>query len=215
MAVLRRPRNGKNISGQDFVHALEEGYNCSGPLAYFLSYAGILLLGQYGKLSLEDLARHNRIEHDASLVHLDAGPDDEYAPTEADVPYLDRLLADSHDGMYLTTEDIATARVRREATYKAGIDTLHQELAKGESALMLGIFGKQEHGPDKVPLNVARTWFRDERLPDGWKPVHKQTFFEMVKESSAIRTAMALLRKEVDGVKAKMGDESTIDGSSR
>ncbi|TDL18388.1 Cloroperoxidase [Rickenella mellea] len=211
------PRNGKHLSGQTIVHALEQGYNCSTPLAYFLTYAGILALGQFVDFSLSDLGRHNRIEHNASLVHGDAGPN-EYAPTRVVDAALERLLGDSRDGRYLTAEDVGEARVRRESVYKTEIDGFHAEVARGEMALVLGIFGHHNtdapsDGVDHVPLDIAKTWFKEERLPEGWKPSHRQTLIETVKASTAIRHAMQELRKDTTAVEVlKAREEGALNG---
>lgn len=50
------------------------------------------------------------------------------------------LIADSEDGVVMTTADISRARVRRESesTEEQGaIDKLHQEIARGEIAIPL------------------------------------------------------------------------------
>jgi hypothetical protein len=76
-------------------------------------------------MSLKDLARHGCVEHNASLAHGDAIEDKEYAPTLVDESYLRLLLADSKDGVGLTVEDIAKARVRRESACPQPLDGVH------------------------------------------------------------------------------------------
>jgi hypothetical protein len=67
-----------------------------------LSLRGHLLLGQVGAFCLKDLARHNRIEHDASLVHDDTKGRDEYAPISPDLSLVKELLLQAKDGHVLT-----------------------------------------------------------------------------------------------------------------
>ncbi|EMD36382.1 heme-thiolate peroxidase, partial [Gelatoporia subvermispora B] len=139
------PHDGKQISAHMVARGLQDGFNCSSELAHFLSYGGFLLLGQYGRtICLADLARHNRIEHNASLAHDDAGPRDEYAPTTPSEHHLRELLAESHDGRIMTTEDVARARLHREAAYPEALDALHAVIARGEMAIALNLFNNPE-----------------------------------------------------------------------
>jgi hypothetical protein len=79
-------------------------------------------------MSLKDLARHGCVEHDASLGHRDVVEDKEFAPTLVDESYLRLLLADSKDGVGLTAEDVAKARVRRESECPQALDGVHAEI---------------------------------------------------------------------------------------
>jgi len=85
---------------------------------------------QWRKMSLKDLARHGCVEHNASLAHGDAIAGKEYAPTLVDESALRELFADSEDGVGLTAEDIAKARVRRENAYPQLLDKLHATIGK-------------------------------------------------------------------------------------
>lgn len=118
---------------------------------------------------MEDLALHNGVEHNASLAHGDANPNfsPSYAPTAVDVALLDELMNDSEDGEVLTALDVARARVRRETSYKqpGAIDSMHQEIARGEMSLVLELFGAGKG----IPLQDLRVWFEKERFPDGWR----------------------------------------------
>ncbi|EMD33529.1 heme-thiolate peroxidase [Gelatoporia subvermispora B] len=142
------PRDGKRISAKIVTNALEEGYHCSGPLAYVLAHGGFLLLGQRGQtICLADLARHNRIEHNASLAHPDAGHRDEYAPTHVHKDLLEEFLAHSKDGELITPDDVARARVRRESV-SGPVDGLHAEIARGEMAIVMHLFNNPNADPE-------------------------------------------------------------------
>lgn len=65
-----RPRDGKNISTTEFVSAITRIYNISYPLAYGLAIGGVALCGHGTRLDLEELRKHNAIEHDASIVSV-------------------------------------------------------------------------------------------------------------------------------------------------
>ncbi|KAI9465870.1 Cloroperoxidase [Lactarius psammicola] len=190
------PRDGKQLTAPILIHALQEGYGLSTPLAHFLVHGGIFLLGQKGAFGLNDLARHNRIEHDASLVHDDTKGRDEYAPISPSSNMVMNLLAQAEDGHVLTAEDVARARVERESQCPV-LNNLHAEIARGEMAIALGLFGQENADHQEgVPLDMLREWLVDERLPEGWKPTHTQGLLQTIRTAREIRNLMATLKDE-------------------
>lgn len=186
-----RPHDGKQLTGSIIAHALEEGYGLSNELANFLSYGGIALLAQLGAFGLDDLARHNRIEHDASLVHDDTKPGDEYAPIPPNPELIKQFMEEVKDGQFVTVEDVARARVWRESQCPA-LNKVQAEIARGEMAIALGLFSQPASDSHRqgIPVELLRTWFSDERLPDGWKPSHIQGLSETMETSTELRNAM-------------------------
>ncbi|KDQ52014.1 hypothetical protein JAAARDRAFT_99835, partial [Jaapia argillacea MUCL 33604] len=152
------PRNGRNVTWRQFIKAQQDAFNTSWFLAAFLTFTGYYLLKQWGVISLDNIRRHNRIEHVASVVHGDPDPiDAEYAPNTMDPVLLQELINDSADGEYLDYHDIARARFRRESSYidSEKIDPLHAEIARGEMGLILGIFGGKE---ERMPIARLKKW---------------------------------------------------------
>lgn len=200
------PRDGKQINAAILARALKEGYRLSTPLAYLLAYGGRLLLRQFGPIQLSDLARHNRIEHDASLIHPDARGRDEYAPLTSNGSLWNELLKDVSDGRRLTTLDVARARVRREEEErKAGkeaLDGFHAEIARGEMAIALEMFedGKEEG----IPVRSLEQWMLRERFPEGWRPRHVGLWNTIVR-AREIKDAMEKIRAGKE-VKEKVGE---------
>ncbi|KAI9441393.1 Cloroperoxidase [Lactarius indigo] len=190
------PHDGKQLTAPILIHALQEGYGLSTPLAHFLVHGGIFLLGQTGAFGLNDLARHNRIEHDASLVHDDAKDRDEYAPISPSSKLVMNLLAQAEDGRVLTAEDVARARVERESQCPV-LNNLHAEIARGEMAIALGLFGQENADHQQgVPLDMLRQWLAEERLPEGWKPTHTQGLLQTIRTAREIRSLMATFKNE-------------------
>jgi len=211
------PRNGKDISMFDFVHALIAGYHLSTFFAWFLTIGGFLLLQQFGRISLGDLARHNRIEHDASLAHKNTELEAEYAPCEVDDSLLESLCSDARPsaegGARMNAEDIARARIRRENESPA-LDAVHAEIARGEMAIVLGVFGGKNGSNDGVPVEWLREWIKDERLPQGWKYTHTQGIFESIRASGDIRNAMKRLAEVEDPAEDVVGNALSDSSSS-
>ncbi|KAH9949132.1 Chloroperoxidase [Amylocystis lapponica] len=181
------PHNGRKITQMDFIRAMRQGYNLSLPLSAFLTLSSHLLLGQFSELSLEDLARHNYIEHNASLAHPDVIGDREYAPSTADPYLIAELLGNSADGKVMTLHDFTKARQHRESHYARPLDALHEEIARGEMSMVLGIFGR---GNETVPVEWLEDWWLRERLPADFKPRHQQTLLQTVRTSWRIKSLM-------------------------
>ncbi|KLO15370.1 Cloroperoxidase [Schizopora paradoxa] len=223
------PRTGRGITATNLMFGLREAYRVSLPLAAFLAYGGIVLLGQvvgFGSdpdrdgvgFSLKDLARHDRIEHDASITHPNIPAGDEYAPTKQDPALFDTFIKDARPAsgplnkgeLSYGPEDIARARVRREAQPGTRIDAVHQEVARGEIALVFSIFGfltsggnaKTDKPPKEVlggayrfPISVVETWWKEERLPTpDWVPARETTLLGTIAQSGLIRKEMQKLR---------------------
>ena len=64
------PRDGKNISFFQLKNAIMEVYGLSSPFAATLAIGGVVKCGNGFRVNLGDLAAHNNIEHDASMVNL-------------------------------------------------------------------------------------------------------------------------------------------------
>lgn len=149
------------------IQAVRSVYNLSFPLAVLLALVGILLCGHALRLDLDKLALHNRIEHDASLVHRDALAGHPEAPIPVDPELLGSFLSHANEKEGLGLDEFARLRVDREARLTSPLDQLHSEIGTGEAALCWLLL-KQENG--QVPLSTLEQWYGEERIPDGWDP---------------------------------------------
>lgn len=162
-------------------------YSLSYPLAIFLSTIAVCFCGCWYKLpwtvDLHDLGWHNRIEHNVSTVHDDAKPGEKFAPSKPNKILLHHLLECAPGGTGLGIDEFVRARIRRAMQVKKPLDSVHKEIAHGESALTLLVLGQTKQGgssSDKslaIPRNFVEQWYGDERLPDGWKTPKKQVGF--------------------------------------
>lgn len=144
---------------------MREHYNISLPLAVLLSVVGTWLCGRNFKLDLQDLARHNRIEHDGSLAHADTIPGGQYAPIAVDKERLQNLLEGSKGSDTLTFQDLVMVRAARDAKLSRPLSSFHGAIARGEVALAVQTLGDEE---GNIPKQFIREWFGEERLPRGW-----------------------------------------------
>ena len=197
----------------DIASALVAGYNLTWLFAWFLTIGGFILVRQWGKICLADLARHNCVEHDASLVHHNAADEAEYAPCHIDDTLVHALCSHARtprNGSFaLNAEDLARVRVQREKV-SPPLDPMHAEIARGEMAIALGLFGGLNGAQDGIPVEWLREWFRDERIPRGWKSTHSQGFVATIKASGVIRAAMNKFVAEEED-ESKTSQELIID----
>jgi len=134
-------------------------------LAFLLSVGGTFACGRYFKIDLQDLARHNVIEHDGSLTHANAVPEGRYAPVAVDKELLQHLLDVSGNPDVLTFDELVAVRANRDATLSRPLSRLHGVVARGEVAMTVQIFGDEE---GNMPKQYIKEWFGEERLPIGW-----------------------------------------------
>lgn len=194
---MNRPRDGRNIGPFEIYRALREGYQLSMILASILAFGGWFFLGQLRKMSLWDLSRHNCIEHDASLFHVDAHNEDEYAPTAVSNSLMKSALHQGgryHPGR-MTLEDVANIRVKREAALDKPLRWWQAEIARGEMAIAIGVLGGKDAAKNGLDLEVLRLWVTQERLPDDWKPSHTQGLRKTASMSKVIRDRMQAMTK--------------------
>ncbi|KAJ8472950.1 heme-thiolate peroxidase [Pleurotus djamor] len=189
------PHNGRGISHSDLFNGLRDGLGITFPLASLLTFGTYALLRQVPPLSLTDISRVHGVEHNCSLVHDDVPKDGEYPTSMPNLCLLDKLLEDSQNKLTLAVEDIARARIRREASpeYKVNnitLDALHAEIARGEMALVLDILGDG----NEIPLATLRNFFQEERLPENWEPKHPQGLVRTARLARRIKSLMDSIR---------------------
>lgn len=173
-------------------------YNVSEPLAQLLVHGGFALMHKFEEpsISLHELARHGYIEHSASVVHKNVEEGKEFAPTRCDTILLEDLMHDSS----LTLDRVAGRRVLLEQS--SPLDPLHQEIARGEWALVLDIFGREIGG--EIPSEMMKIWLKENRFPEGWKPTHEQGLFETIRKASELRQKMNEIRKNHEELSAEL-----------
>ncbi|KAL8866940.1 MAG: hypothetical protein Q9174_005984 [Haloplaca sp. 1 TL-2023] len=119
-------------------------------------------------LNLDQLSRHNAVEHDVSLTRRDFAQGDNNSP-QPDL--IEGLLAASTNGKTITLDDFIALRRRRYEQQKqdnAELDFtgMQVQIACTEVALILKVFGDGK----EVPVEYIRAWFKEGRLPrkEGW-----------------------------------------------
>ena len=128
-------------------------------------------------LNLDQLGQAGIIEHDISLTRRDHQQKEGNMALQPDL--VRDLLASSSDGKTLAMEDLGTfrkRRIQRQLDDNPGLKYGRHEhdLACGEIALVLGVFGNGK----SIPSSYAKAFFQDQRLPvkEGWRKRWLWTF---------------------------------------
>ncbi|KAJ7062687.1 Chloroperoxidase [Mycena amicta] len=105
------------------------------------------------------------------------------------------------DAVLVNGHDIVQTRLRREKT-SAPLTALYAELARGEMAIILGVWERptalSPRSPTPapgIPLPWMRRWLAEERMPEGWRPSHVQTLRDVIRRSNAMRLEMKAIRE--------------------
>ncbi|KAI0774143.1 Cloroperoxidase [Fomes fomentarius] len=206
------PHDGRNLTVSQLVSALRHVYGISLPLALLLSLGGVAKCGHWDGLhmtaDLHDLAKHNAVEHDGSLVHKDTPPGETYAPTAVD-PVLLRHLLETSTTDYLTCRDLCRAQLTRRAASRP-LDSTQLFVSKGELDLIHEVFGVEASEPSAsgssaagdelvVPKAFLKEWLGQERLPEDWhgplREVGLAGLVSNVQEISKVESELALSGK--------------------
>ncbi|KIK61199.1 hypothetical protein GYMLUDRAFT_43276 [Collybiopsis luxurians FD-317 M1] len=178
-------RSGKEISASSLYSALTSIYRLSTPLAELLVEGGIGTCGHKSEqwLSLDALAAHNVIEHDASLVHDNAPLGAKFAPIDVNWTLVDDLVSRYPDGLGIV--HLAEARVKRERMLqrekRPELDLLHGEIAHGEAALAW-LLMKDAQGV--VGTETVRQWFGQETFPGSYVIPEEEVTLRKAREIS-------------------------------
>jgi len=176
------PRDGRNITKDDFNNAQVSALNFDPSLASGTTNAMVAKLGspENGSIAfdLSDFASHNHTEHDASLTRLDII---QGSIIDTQPSMVDFLLADSNT-QDLNTSSIGYSRARREAESVAiGSPMLSEAFtafAQLEASFILLVFGigavnnTDARGAPKAQVHY---WLNNERFPTDHGYVRSQT----------------------------------------
>ncbi|UJR07597.1 hypothetical protein I4U23_011884 [Adineta vaga] len=188
------PRDGKNISPEEFQFVLQEKMGLSWLAAKTILKQAYKTVGHDGVLSLSDLCyhAHNSIEHDGSLSRIDAALSNNQQG-KFNQERFNKFLSFSKDGQYLTTEDVATARLYFKADSHANNPQCIwnkdiEEAMWTEASILLHILGKN----GRISIADAKLFFERETFPEGWQ---KHPSFGVRERYSAVKALKSAARK--------------------
>ncbi|KAL0940551.1 uncharacterized protein CTRU02_203314 [Colletotrichum truncatum] len=169
------PRNGKDISVDALIEGMHTGLNLREDAKLFFRLQGNKALeasstGNKNTFHLNDLNKHDLIEHDASLSRADIYFGDNWSFNqtifdETKSYWPSETISISDAARALASRQKSAEKVNPE--FKLPLDGHTNSL--GQTAMYLGLFGNYDNG------NANRAWveyfFENERLPFelGWK----------------------------------------------
>ncbi|KAG2041897.1 Chloroperoxidase [Suillus americanus] len=165
-------RSGRDISFVDIDRHVQATYNISSTLSSFVAHYAARMLKKsfsHGTLDLAELDLHNGIEHDASLLRLDAA----FQPNQSTkhVPYIEELLAaasnkDKDGNDVLTVKDLSKLLGKRRAVSRAvnkefTLKLFHKLFGCANASLLLSTMGGR--------VDDLHSFLLHEQLPEGWE----------------------------------------------
>ncbi|KAF6826415.1 hypothetical protein CPLU01_09700 [Colletotrichum plurivorum] len=168
------PRDGKSIKMDDLISGLGKALNFDEALVRTLGTPAFATstTGDATTFNLDDIAKHNVIEHDGSLSRADFAVTGNAKTLNETVwsetkGYLTEGAAAADNKVEIGT--MASARSKRIATAKATNPSFiladnQVQVSLGESAVILGTLGGSFQAPS-CPLEWLKIIFEEERLP--------------------------------------------------
>ncbi|KAF8338995.1 Chloroperoxidase [Cantharellus anzutake] len=164
------PRNGRNIELSSLAEALEKTWNLGAPFCRDTCNS-VGKLFKKDAIDLSDLAKHNIIEHDSSLLRSDAffSPDQ----TVPDKQLIERLLgsatgpvAPEYPEGQVTPADLGKALSLRIAESKRNnpqfsLNILHSFFGYSNASVFYEILGGD--------VKTSRIILEEEKIPDGYE----------------------------------------------
>ncbi|CAI7782054.1 unnamed protein product [Closterium sp. NIES-53] len=191
------PRDGSAIPRDRIVAAFSKFYSFSPAMSNaILDSAFAKGVGNPAAqtIDLVQLRAHNKIEHDVSLVRDDSFLGNNYL---VNVTLFNEMLSFSATKKFITLGEIGRFRKHRFESCKKNdpelsFDTNRQDVALSEAAALAGVFGGRVRAY-VVPINYLKSFLRDERYPNGFKPpVVPLSFPELLAVSAHIKLAASL-----------------------
>ncbi|KAF5378918.1 hypothetical protein D9757_008723 [Collybiopsis confluens] len=167
------PRNGKNITVQNILDAVNDGFNFR-PIDIMVVAAKVALLStdNVNYVTLEESALYGNIEHDTSLSRSDYALGDNIHFDET----IYQTLASSNPGVdyynITSAAQVVEQRLIDDKIVNPGLINTIKEITfrTRESAFYLSTMGNVTAGT--APKKFVDILFREERLPlqEGWRP---------------------------------------------
>ncbi|CAF1154476.1 unnamed protein product [Didymodactylos carnosus] len=185
------PRDGNNITPEVLQRAAQEKIGLSWLTAKIIIRQAYKTVGKNGVLSLSDLSYHapESMEHDGSLSRVDAALSNNQQG-KFNQERFNKLVSFSKDGEFLTTEDVAAARLYFKADSQANNPQyLWNNDAEAaiwtEASILLHILVKR----GRISIEDAKLFFEEETFPHGWQKYPSFGVLELRSATKALKNA--------------------------
>jgi hypothetical protein len=212
------PHDGKNLSVPLLVKALGEAYNTSPELSTIVSLGGVSTSPNPsgGTFDLDDLNKHNIIEHDGSLSRADfnlGGDDHTFRPD------IFGTVLKFFDGMANVTIPAAAAaryqRIQRERYRDSHFMYGPSQMFSSYAETALYFLSMVDPSTGATPVDFVRILFEEERLPykEGWRPPTQQ-INALTLASTVLQLALATPEKTFPYSVPGFNTTDTVDNES-
>ncbi|KAL1856286.1 hypothetical protein Daus18300_010859 [Diaporthe australafricana] len=190
------PRDGRNITRENAIHALGNGISFDAELAGIMWDQAVIANPEPNAtfFTLDNLNRHNVLEHDASLSRSDAFFGNNHV--------FNQSVFDTSTVYWttdiLTPQQIANSKLARQITSRAynpdyTFSTNTEAFSIGEIAAPFIVFGTLQD-PTAVEKKLVTYFFENERLPSelGWTKKEVVTLNDILGASEILTNATSL-----------------------
>ncbi|KAG9856300.1 Cloroperoxidase, partial [Aureobasidium melanogenum] len=211
------PRNGDNITKENAIRGLREALNFDAALASLMWEQAIIANPEPNAtfLTLQQLNRHNVLEHDASLSRMDAY----YGNNHIFNPEVFATTTRYWTNETLTAKMLANSKLARMIESRAFNPTYsftdtNEQFSLGEVAAPVIAFG--DVAAVTVNRDLVMYFFENERLPLelGWRRKNETvTLKDILSVVGSIRNATTLLTTEASSKQGTAGGIKIADRS--
>ncbi|KAG9664743.1 Cloroperoxidase, partial [Aureobasidium melanogenum] len=211
------PRNGDNITKENAIRGLKEALNFDAALASLMWEQAIIANPEPNAtfLTLQQLNRHNVLEHDASLSRMDAY----YGNNHIFNPEVFATTTRYWTNETLTAKMLANSKLARMIESRAFNPTYsftdtNEQFSLGEVAAPVIAFG--DVAAVTVNRDLVMYFFENERLPLqlGWRRKNETvTLKDILSVVGSIRNATTLLTTEASSKQGTPGGIKIADRS--
>ncbi|KAH7016690.1 Peroxidase, family 2-domain-containing protein [Ilyonectria destructans] len=198
------PRDGKNIDKEVTRHAMKNGLNLDSAFADIMFDPALLTSPKENSstFDLDNLNRHNLLEHDGSLSRADAYWDDSQVfNTTVYAETLSYFEGDTVDLKSAAAARLARMTSSQKTNPTFFVNSTAQSISLGETGAYILALGDRVAGT--VPLARVRMMFEQEKLPFelGWSPAEVATAEDLFNLTQRVidNTAFPELRARMNG----------------
>ncbi|KAK7179447.1 chloroperoxidase [Paraphaeosphaeria sporulosa] len=196
------PHNGRNLTVPLVVNVLNETLNISPEISEFFASAGLSLASDpsLGHFQLDDLNKHNAIEHDASLSRVDFHFVGKEGVARFNYATFKRWFSHFHGQEFIDIESAARARFAMiQHSKKYNPEFTYADTQRLASYVETSLYFKtmvDEWG--RTRKDFVRVLFEEERLPftEGWRRPTMQ-FDGLAQTDTVLQLALATPEKTI------------------
>lgn len=173
--------SGKDITDEELISALQRVFNVNSAISKTIieKTKNACGIDENSTIDLEEISKHNCIEHDASLFHSDYEFDKNQ--TEVNILLIEDLISFSEDGENITWDELVKFKNTRihnsKSTNPNFLYEFNQKVTSfGEMFLLMNILGRN----GSISIEDLKTFLIEEKLPEKYVPPESINYFTFI-----------------------------------